>query len=581
MSEKTKAPVTGVKIVKSQFDAYIDPIFSQRIEKSDKSEQLDESVNISSSDWIPHWLDMAGLETMVQHSTILPQCIRAYKNNIAGFGIAIKYREDIDETEKSKTEWDSLERIIDLLNLDKDTKEVFEQIVESRETYGIGYIEAIRNMDNQVVEIDFIKDTPSIEMTYPLEPYVDMEYSYHGEIINRKKKFRKFRQIVGGKTVYFKEFGDPRIMDKRDGTYISEGETLELDYQANEILEFTVGNGYYGCPRWIGQSLTVDGDFRAEKLNNNYFRNGRHTPLMIMIQGGTLSDDSFNKLQEYMNNIKGENGQHAFIILETEKNETTTDFADDKQPTIQVKDLAGILQTDGLFQGYQENGRKKVQSSFLLPDLYVGYTTDFNRSTAQTAMEITEKQVFQPERISLAWQINNKLLNGYGFKYVEAYFEAPDITNPDDIFKLLSIAERAGGVTLNDARTLAMDTLGKEAEDYPETFNMEDVGNVPLAVINAITALKNYGYPEINSEGQMMPPMAQSTTSNKTETGDVADEAKEVDQNLDATTSKKSTEQQLSEQIEKGKSNHDDEVVAVMKEVRKQLIKMGGGTDES
>lgn len=574
MSDKAKAPVTGVKIVKSQFDTYLDPIYSQRIEKSDKSEQLDESVNISSSDWIPHWLDMAGLEAMVQHSTILPQCIRAYKNNIAGFGISVKYRDDIDETTESKTEWDALERIIDLLNLDKDTKEVFEEVVESRETYGIGYTEVIRNMDDEVVEIDFIKDTHTIEMTYPLEPYVDLEYSYHGEIINRKKKFRKFRQIVGGKTVYFKEFGDPRIMDKRYGTYVKDGETLDLEYQANEILDFTVGNGYYGCPRWIGQSLTVDGDFRAEKLNNNYFRNGRHTPLMIMIQGGTLSDESFDKLQGYMNDIKGENGQHAFIILETEKNETTTDFVDDKQPAIQVKDLAGILQTDGLFQGYQENSRKKVQSAFLLPDLYVGYTTDFNRATAQAAMEITEKQVFQPERASLAWRINNKLLNGYGFKFVEAIFDAPDMTNPDDIFKILTVAEKAGGITMNDAREIAMNTLGKESEDYHGEFDMTDIGNVPLAVINAMTALKDYG----KKDEESVHPFKEGD-GNKIFDGNISQEAQVVDQNLKG-DSTKSAEQQLDEQIQKAMNNHEDEIVAVMKEVRKQLIAMGGGTDE-
>ena len=70
-----------------------------------------------------------------------------------------------------------------------------------------------------------------------------------------------------------------------------------------------------------------------------------------------------------------------------------------------------------------------------------GYTTDFNRATAQTAMEVTEKQVIQPERTSLAWVINNKLLNGYGFKHFEARFDEPDMarsptfTNPN-IFKI-------------------------------------------------------------------------------------------------------------------------------------------------
>ena len=259
-----------------------------------------------------------------------------------------------------------------------------------------------------------------------------------------------------------------RIMDKRNGEYAREdGDAIEIDNQANEIIDFRIGSLPYGEVRWIGQVLTVDGNRRAEVLNNNYFREGRHTPLMIVVKGGTLSDESFTKLQGYMNEIKGESGQHAFLVLETESNESSAAFTDKKQPEIEIKDLASILQKDELFQEYQENGRKKTQSAFLLPDLYVGYTTDFNRATAQTAMEVTEKQVFQPERTSLAWMINNKLLNGYQFKYVEAFFEAPDITNPDDIQKILNVTERAGGITPNVAKELTYKTLGKDGcENY-------------------------------------------------------------------------------------------------------------------
>lgn len=64
-------------------------------------------------------------------------------------------------------------------------------------------------------------------------------------------------------------------------------ETLDRKWQANEILEFAIGTKPYGEIRWIGQLLGVDGSRRAESLNNNYFINGRHTPLLIMIKGGT------------------------------------------------------------------------------------------------------------------------------------------------------------------------------------------------------------------------------------------------------------------------------------------------------
>lgn len=48
-----------------------------------------------------------------------------------------------------------------------------------------------------------------------------------------------------------------------------------------------------------------------------------------------------------------------------------------------------MLQRDGLFINYDDTNRKKVQSHFRLPDIYVGYSKDFNRATAETAMLIT------------------------------------------------------------------------------------------------------------------------------------------------------------------------------------------------
>lgn len=539
MANKKHSPSVGVKIIKSDEKNTPLSVFTDRkpVEKSDKSEQLSRDNSVNALEWIPHPVDMRGLKELVDDSTILPQCIKAYKNNIAGFGLSVHYMSDYDEeTEEMKAEWTQLEEIINLLNMDIMAKEVFENVIRDRETYGIAYCEVIRDFSGNVVQLEFIIETPSIDMTYPLEPYIDVEYYYRGKTVARKKKFRKFRQNIAGKTVYFKEFGDPRIMDKRTGAYLEEGgDPVEYDNQANEIIEFRIGSMPYGEVRWIGQVLTVDGNRRAEVLNNNYFREGRHTPLMIVVKGGTLSEESFDKLKSYMAEIKGENGQHAFVVLETESNENSTAFNDEKQTDIEIKDLASILQKDELFQEYQENGRKKTQSAFLLPDLYVGYTTDFNRATAQTAMEVTEKQVFQPERISLAWTVNNRLLNGYRFRYVEAKFDDPDITNPDDIQKILNITERAGGLTPNLAKEVTYNTLGKDGcEDYEG-----DWGDVPLQYMKA------------SSEKQVEEPGVEIKT--------VSNELKQVD-----------------EQIQKAHDNRDMEVVAVMKEVRKMLAEMGG-----
>lgn len=494
--------------------------------KADTSLQIT-AENKYSGDWISPPSDLRGLRSLVKHSTILPQCIRAYRNNIAGFGIGVRYREDVEETPEMAAEFQRAQEIIELLNTEQDTKEVFEDVIEARETYGIAYIEVIRSVGGEVTQIEFIRDTPSVSKTKPLDPYIPTAYYHHGRQVERKKRFCKYRQQIGGETVYFKEFGDPRVMDKRDGAYLEEGGTLGMEYRANELMEFAVGTESYGEVRWIGQVLGVDGSRRAEMLNNNYFRNGRHTPLMIVVKNGTLTDESFQKLQHYINDIKGEAGQHAFIVLETESAGGGTDFEQGDKPDIEIKDLAGILQKDELFQSYLDNNRRKVQSSFQLPDLYVGYTTDFNRATAQAAQEVTEQQVFQPERRSLAWAINNRLLNGYQFQYVECYFLEPDITNPDDLAKLLSVCNGAGGLTPNKAKEILLNAMGEVSEDYPGEW-----GNIPLAYSKA----QSGGGPDYGG-------LAVS----------------------------------LQQQIEKAASRHDDAVVAVMKEVRKLLLDIGRG----
>lgn len=566
--KKPAAPQVRARIIKAS-----PPPASGAITKADASTQLDREENFNAGDWLYPPIDLQGLAVMVDESTILPQCVRAYKSNIAGFGIEVRYKDDFADKEESpemKAEWERATEVLDLLSIEQESKEVFEDLIEAREIYGCSYLEVIRNLGGEVVQIEFIRDTPSITKTKPLDPYVDVDYFYKDHIVQRKRRFRKYKQQVGGKTVYYKEFGDPRMMDNRNGEYVTEGKRLDRKFQANEIMEFAISTPAYGKVRWLGQVLTVDGSRRAEALNNNYFVNGRHTPLLIMVKGGSLTDDSFTKLQGYMDDIKGEAGQHAFMVLETEASDNRTGFNNDNRPEIEVKDLAAILQKDELFQDYLSNNRRKVQSSFQLPDLYVGYTTDFNRATAQTAMEVTEKQVFQPERRSLAWAINNRLLNGYQFKYVEVYFREPDITNPDDLFKILTVCNNAGGLTPNKAKAVAYDALGEVAEDFGE-----DWGEIPLAIQQRMSSSMPgvaAGAPSVAqaaSSGQIdrNTPSSSKEPENGAQSGEAGDGG-------DGNQKPGNLEEQLDNQIAKAAAANEGELVAVMKEVRRLLVRI-------
>lgn len=408
------------------------------------------------------------LDKMVEYSTILQQCIEAYRRNIVGYGTLFKYKEDLmkqDETPEMKAEYDRLEEWTKYFNFDMSFEDVWGQAIEHRERTGNGYIEIIRDGTGLPVGGETI-DPTTMRITYMSKTQVT--YNINGKTFKRTKGFRKYCQLVNGKKIWFKEFGDPRFMDLTTGMYTA---TENGDNEASEILHLKIGDKVYGVPRWIGQIIHMYGARKAEELNYNYFENGRHTPAAVVVSNGMLTEESMQKLQDYANDVKGTDNAHKFLILEAEGLDDGVLPGEDRQGVkVEIKSLADILQSDALFLEYDEASRRKVQSAFRLPDIYVGRSTDFNRATADTAKQLTEEQVFEPERNSLEWIINNVLLMPQNFQSAVLAFKPQEISDTDDKVKLLTILNTIGSVTPNDTRDEVGKLLGKDVEpfDMPE-----------------------------------------------------------------------------------------------------------------
>lgn len=431
-----------------------------------------------STDWLFPRYSIEGLKAMAQHSTIIPQCAVAYASNIAGFGMRLAYIEDTEETAEMAAEWDAAQSVIDLLNPDGVISDVFVEAIRERETCGISYIEVIRNVGGEVVEISNVLDTDSIKISKKDDIPTEYTRLYRGNEFIREKRFRRYLQEINGKKVYYKEFGDPRQMDKRTGEYVSD-RTLKICDEANELLVLKIGKEHYGTVRWEGLILSVDGSRAAETLNCNYFHNGRHTPMMILVNNGHLTDDGKKELKSYLSSVKGERSQFGFLLLETEPEQGKLGFSDTPEPKVEIKDLSPMLQKDALFGEYLEANRRKVQSAFRLPDVYVAYTTDYNRATVYAAMHLTEEQVFRSERESLEWIINNQLLSCYGWKHVKVVVQEPKLQDQDALIAELRTYVEGGGLSINVCKDRAFALLGIDnSEPYAE-----DWGNYPLEII--------------------------------------------------------------------------------------------------
>ncbi len=155
-----------------------------------------------------------------ENSTILGQCIDAYKRNIAGFGHEMKYKQgDIKETTEMKTEWSFVnDEVIPFFSFDKPFKEVLETSIDDRETTGNGYIEVIRNLDGKPAELVNML-SQYMRVTRKDDKPQEVTYTINGNQVKRKKLFRRYVRRVGNTDTYFKEFGDPRFLNKETGQF--------------------------------------------------------------------------------------------------------------------------------------------------------------------------------------------------------------------------------------------------------------------------------------------------------------------------------------------------------------------------
>ena len=420
------------------------------------------------------------LVKLPEHSDILQQCIDAYKINIVGFGPVLAYDKDFDklpegEQHALEAEWIRYENFFKYANFDDSFAGIMMKVIDDRERLGWGALEVLEDDAGRVAGVEHIpaqklrlckKERNAIPVTTTVldDDGQPIQISY-------RKRFRRFAQLIDGQKVYFKEFGDPRDLDCITGEYASDSGEIAPENRATSIIFFTIYCPYslYGLPRYMGQLLNIQGNRKAEELNYSYFRDGRHMPLAVVVENGKLTDESMKVLE----NVKGDLARHKILILQAEGIGKDISLADDNEKTavkIKLEPLTQMLEHDGLFQVYCENNRGKIRSAFRLHPIYTGESQDYTRATADTARQITEEQVFGPERDAIAFQLNSLLRPSLEVSNVSMTFGSPTISDKTAIAAAVAPYVSAGAATPNMLIDALGDLLDKTFEPFKEPW---------------------------------------------------------------------------------------------------------------
>lgn len=446
---------------------------------SDTSRQIafnDEFLSLASSAGatvvIPTPYNVNRMYQLTEQSNMLPQCIEAYVTNIVTTGWEVEplFRgKVVNDGERVE-----LESFLDNANSQEGLVDVFEKVVRDRETVGFGFLEVIRDASRR---ISLLRYAPSLYTRLCAKDPQDILVEYtiqrgrRVSVVKEYRRFRRFIQIMHGKMVWFKEFGDPRKMDYTNGAF--EGQSgYQPGREATEILHFKLpSNEAYGVPRWISQLPNIMGSREAEEVNMRYFQDNTVPPMMLMVGNGRLTVQSYQDLKNTLNRDEiGSKRQNKIMLIEAVGE---SDSLDGKGSPIDLKieKLTDTRQSDGLFKSYDEGNMAKVRSAYRLPPIIVGMSQDVSFATASTSAFVAESQVFGPERERLNTVLNKLLINGADGLYLttcKLVSRIPAITSPEMFIKTLTALNVMGAVTPRAAQTAANKVLQVELPPYPE-----------------------------------------------------------------------------------------------------------------
>lgn len=441
------------------------------------------------------------LSVLQEVSSELGQVLESLSVGIDGFGSRwvrrkpdkeVKISDDqqkiLDAEALEEKAW--LDSIMAFPNPDEDFSELKKKTRVQLEATGNAYWELVPmrvgdpkkrirySCINRLDPATMLISKPDRKITRVKFRYVDGRCQTRERIFN--KRMRLFLQRVGTKSVWFKEFGDPRVIHKKTGEVCAPNEAAwehskKLQKKcpkkmwANEVFHheiFTPRRTPYGMPRHTGNIIAIKGSRGADETNILTQQNNHVPSMAITVAGGQLTEGSIQRIREFVDTqIKGNMNYSKFLILEGESTHDSLSGAGNLK--IEIKPLSQNQHQDQLWQSYDENNASKIRRSHRTPPIMVGKTEDLNRNNAQESERLSEKWVYNPARESMDKAIN-RIFMQQGFKHWNFKSNSPNVTNDQDLVKILTGAEKTGGLTPRISRMLLEDILNRELPPVKE-----------------------------------------------------------------------------------------------------------------
>jgi len=411
---------------------------------------------------------------------VMAQCVKAMKVNIDGMGWQVEFVPTVEQPDAEPSTADDAERrrlqlLFDYPNAHDSWVNIKMNLRADKCLTGYADLEVVRNIGDEIAELHYVPSN-TIRLTARQTTLTEhVQWLRDGAEwiqIKRLTKFRRFLQMVNDQKVWFKEFGDPRSLNKTTGEYATDGSRWPVGTEATEIIHLAddVQNSVYGEPPWLSELMNIMGSTEAKKVNYLYFDNKTIPPFIITVSGGELNGNSEKELADYLDqHFKGSDNFHKVLLLEA-VGTGGGPLGDEKAPAVRidVKPMTEFLQQDALFQEYIKSNAKAIRESYRLPPLLIGAAEEYSHAAAIEAKIVAEQQVFQPERTAFDEKINRTIIADMGVQRWR--MKSRGTPTADDANIITAMSQMQDVVPVGYAVDWISELMGKEPPKLDESI---------------------------------------------------------------------------------------------------------------
>jgi capsid portal protein len=431
-----------------------------------------------------------------------------------------RYKAD-EKAEAVQAELRRLEDFFDCVNEFGSFLKLRNQLERERHVTKNGYVEVIRNRKH---EVERLYNVSSRQMRVTkLDDYpttISIKIPRNGSFIQIpvQRYFRRFaRYIDVNKLVWFKEFGDPRVLDRVHGDYVVgpgyryylDGE-IDFENAATEIWSFADkwGGHSYGIPDWISTITDIRGRKIAKWVNYDLLDNGAVPPFIILVKGGHLNEGTKKALAQTLKEWSDPKYFNNPAILAPEIDKLNIDLNTGSTKggaDIEIVKMRDDRSNDYMFEKYLPATDDAVGKVLRTPGLIRGDVSNLSNATAYAIMEIYEQQVIAPIRAEFDEKINTELIQReFGIYRWRYKTKRSRIGDTEEFYKAAGMWGRTGGPSINQMLALGNEAMGA---DWP-AYDQDIFNKLPLAVL---LALIRSGQLAFNEKGEpvFIPPQGQ------------------------------------------------------------------------